>query len=152
MKYRIIIFILTILLSVAYANNGEIKQVPILIEGDCKNALPMGDIRVYNHLIKVEKNELGYIRVRSEPIWDINHNGNVLGTVECETYMPAWGPTKNNPSCGLGYIVPIVDSNGNMGRGYISWTVISEIDENYFNNGEYFKGFPEPLGFNPPSY
>ena len=152
MKNKIIIFILIIVLSIACTNNDEIKQEPVLIKGIFKNALPMGDLRVYNHLIKTEENELGYIRVRSEPIWDINYNDNVLGTIECGIYMPAWGPTKNNPSCGVGYVIPIVDSNGDMCRGYVSLTVISEIQENYFNNGEYFHGFPEPLGFNPPSY
>ncbi len=123
----------------------KISQVPVAIEGKCSMSLPLGDIRVYNHAIRIQKNEMGYINVRSSPVWDSLDQSNILGKIPSGIWIPAWGPTKHHPSYGVGYIVPLKDTLGHTCRGYISITMVEEVKKDFFNQGQYFEGFPQAL-------
>ncbi len=123
----------------------RIVQKPIKIYCDCSKGRPLGDIRVYNNLILIGQKGADSVRVRSSPKWYAEEPSNILGKIKSGSVIPAWGPIKSIPSNGVGYVIPLLDSNGNESRGYISVSVVIKIIINYFNNGKYFNGFPLPF-------
>ncbi|MBU1535372.1 hypothetical protein KKF84_08625 [Myxococcota bacterium] len=120
------------------------KQTPALIQAGC-TGFPMGEIKNYNHRIRLITNKEGFVRVRKTPVWSSADTSNVIGTLKSGAVIAAWGPVKNRPSQGIGYIVPLVDTQGKTCRGYISQTMVQSVICNHFKTEHLFKAFPQAL-------
>mgnify|MGYP007084936065 CR=1 FL=1 len=105
----------------------------------------MGNITNYNHQIQLTEEKEGFVRVRKSPIWSGTDKTNVIGRLKSGMVLPAWGPVKNRPSYGIGFVVPLKDSEGKTCRGYISRTVIKQVRCDAFKTAKLFKAFPRPL-------
>lgn len=77
--------------------------------------------------IHVAKNDLGYVRVRSDAsCFEVDscfHN--LLGTISDDQWLYAYGPVKHQyGSSGLAFVICVKDSKGRFVKGYISETVV----------------------------
>ena len=138
--------VLVVFIALAHYVVAKSSSEAVPLKGSCEKGRSMGDLRVYTILLKTESNDLGYIRVRSSPLWDGNDTSNVLGTIEMNREIAGWGPLKNRPSYGIGYAVPLKDKNGKTCRGYISATVVKVIDcQQFGRDGDKYLPFPDGL-------
>ena len=138
--------VLLVFIALAHYGMAKSSPEPVPLKGSCEKGRSIGDLRVYTLLLKTESNNLGYVRVRSTPLWDGNDTSNVLGTIEMSREIPGWGPLKNIPSHGIGYAVPLKDKYGRTCRGYISATVVKVIHcQQFGRDSDKYLPFPDGL-------
>ncbi len=102
---------------------------PVLVEGSCAGAPPMGDLDAYRATHGVLIRSSPRIRVRSCAVWPAADLRNVVGTLPAGHSVPLRGPLKHGAfSAGIGYAVPLEDEQGQRCRGYISATVLESIE------------------------
>jgi hypothetical protein len=113
---------------------AEILQLatvqPVPFTGSCEHGPAMGELAAYRRWsLTLEDDELGYVRVRSCAVWPAEDLRNVLGSIAGGERVPAFGPVKHEPfEAGVGYVVPLVDPEGRRCRGYVSHTVIAQVE------------------------
>lgn len=79
--------------------------------------------------IHIAKNELGFVRVRSDAsCFEVDkcfHN--LIGTIPDDQWVWSYGTVKHNyGSAGLAWVICIRDSKGRLVKGYISETVVDQ--------------------------
>jgi hypothetical protein len=117
---------------------------PVAMTGDCREGAPMGELNAYARTVAtIQKNDSGTVRVRTCAVWPAEDLRNVLGTIAHGQEVPVYGPVKHELfSAGIGYVVPLIDSAGVRCRGYLSSTVIDQLDAT--NVGSPGDGLPLP--------
>lgn len=94
------------------------------------------DQLVFDRIIIVDSNSLGYARVRKNSnYFHPGHNKNLLGQVNCGAVLNAYLPELYRPivdgevesTRNIHYIIQVKDSSGNDCIGYIAGHVISEL-------------------------
>lgn len=86
-----------------------------------------GDTMEFRWPIHIAKNDLGYVRVRSDAsCFEVDscfHN--LIGTVPHDQWVRGYGPVKYKSwSAGLAWVICIRDAKGRLVKGYISQTVV----------------------------
>jgi hypothetical protein len=115
-------------LEAARNDKDTLRVVPI--NNFNKECQTVEDTMAFRWPIHVAKNDLGYVRVRSDAsCFEVDscfHN--LLGTIKDDQWMYAYGPVKYKfGSAGLAYVICVKDSKGRFVEGYISETVV-DID------------------------
>ena len=102
---------------------------PVAFDGDCASGPPMGSLDAYAGASATLITNSTGVRVRSCAVWPAEDLRNVLGVVASGQRVPVFGPVKHPLfSAGIGYVVPLVDAQGERCRGYVSHTALERVD------------------------
>jgi hypothetical protein len=100
-----------------------------VINGSCRQALPIGDPSLYRILLRTKDPQGSPINIRSTPNW-MSDTANILGTIPAGSLLEGVGPLKDaQGSTGIGYAVMVRDPAGLTGRGYVSLSVVDVVSQ-----------------------
>lgn len=99
------------------------------IDNSNKECQPADDTMEFRWPIHLAKNELGFVRVRSDAsCFEVdNCFHNLIGTINHDQWLWAYGPVKYQyGSSGIAWVICVRDSKGRLVKGYISETVVDK--------------------------